>query len=75
MVCLLGQLFGMRRLSLGSEERVLLLTYLRKGIGRIQGISKVLHYQGKVFCKVLNNSLVQCLGKKGVLHEGRARYK
>ena len=26
---------------------------------------------GNVFCKILNNRLVQCLDKKGALHEGR----
>ena len=30
---------------------------------------------GKVFCKVLKNSLVQCLDKGGVLHEGQAGFK
>ena len=38
------QLFGMRKLSLGNGERALLLTYLRKGIERIQGTTEVLHY-------------------------------
>ena len=27
---------------------------------------------GKVFCKILNNRLVQCLDKEGALHEGQA---
>ena len=27
---------------------------------------------GKVFCKILNNRLVQCLDKEGGLHEGQA---
>ena len=30
---------------------------------------------GKVFCKILNNRLVQCLDKEGVLHEGQAGFK
>ena len=31
---------------------------------------------GKVFCKVLNNCLVQCLDiKGGVLHEGQAGFR
>ena len=35
-------LFGMRGLSLRNGERALLLTYLRKGIERIQGTTEVL---------------------------------
>ena len=30
---------------------------------------------GKVFCKILNNRLVQCLAKKGALHEGQAGFR
>ena len=30
---------------------------------------------GKVFCKILNNRLVQCLDKEGVLHEGQAGFR
>ena len=30
---------------------------------------------GKVFCKILNNRLVQCLDKKGTLHEGQAGFR
>ena len=30
---------------------------------------------GKVFCKILNNRLVQCLDKEGALHEGQAGFK
>ena len=44
MVSLLEQLFGMRKLSLGNGEGALLLTYLRKGIERIQGTTEVLRY-------------------------------
>ena len=32
-------------------------------------------YIGKVFCKVLNNKLVHCLDKEGVLHEGQAGFR
>ena len=28
-----------------------------------------------MFCKILNNRLVQCLDKKGVLHEGHAGFR
>ena len=38
-------------------------------IGRIQ-VSVV----GKVFCKILNNRLVQCLDKGGALCEGQAGF-
>ena len=30
---------------------------------------------GKVFCKIFNNKLVQCLDKKGALHEGQAGFR
>ena len=30
---------------------------------------------GKVFCKILNNRLVQCLNKKGALHEGQVGFR
>ena len=30
---------------------------------------------GKVFCKILNNRLVQCLDKEGALHEGQAGFR
>ena len=58
----------MRRLSLGNGEKVLLLTFLRKRIERIQGTT-LLSVIGKVFCKVLKNGLVD---KEVVLHEGQA---
>ena len=79
MVCLLEQfhfqLFGRRRLSLSNGERALLLTYLRKEIERIQGTTRgitLLSVVGKVFCKVLNNTVVQRLDKRGVLYESWA---
>ena len=28
-----------------------------------------------MFCKILNNKLVQCLDKEGALHEGEAGFK
>ena len=36
---------------------------------------KPLSVVGKVFCKVLNNRLVHCLDKEGVLHEGQAGFR
>ena len=30
---------------------------------------------GKVFCKILNNRLVQYLDKEGALHEGQAGFR
>ena len=30
---------------------------------------------GKVFCKILNNRLVQCLDKEGALLEGQAGFR
>ena len=30
---------------------------------------------GKVFCKIINNGLVECLDKVGVLHEGQASFR
>ena len=32
-------------------------------------------YIGKVFCKILNNRLVQCLDKEGALREGQAGFR
>ena len=29
----------------------------------------------KVFCKILNNRLLQCLDKEGALHEGQAGFR
>ena len=39
-----------------------------------QGIT-LLSVVGKVFCKVLNNTLVQHFDKCGVLHEGQAGFR
>ena len=30
---------------------------------------------GKVFCKIINNRLVECLDKEGLLHEGQAGFR
>ena len=56
-----------------------MLIFLRKGIERILVISyrgiTLLSVVGKVFCKILNNRLVQCLDKEGALHEGQAGFR
>ena len=43
----------------------------REDPGNYRGIT-LLSVVGKVFDKVLNNRLVQCLDKGGILHEGQA---
>ena len=73
------QLYGRRRLSPGNGGRALLLIYLRKGTDRedpanYRGIT-LLRVVGKVFCKILNNRLVQCLDREGALHEGQAYFR
>ena len=30
---------------------------------------------GKLFCKILNNRLVECLDREGLLHEGQAGFR
>ena len=62
----------MRRLSLNNGERALLfMKGDREDPGNYRGIT-LLSVAGKVFCKILNNRLVQCLDKGGALHEGQA---
>ena len=81
MVCLLEQLFSV----VWHEEAVprqwregLIVNLFKKGDredpGNYRGIT-LLSVVGKVFCKVLNNRLVQCLDKEGVLHEGQAGFR
>ena len=66
-------------MSPGNEERALLLIYLRKGTGRTLLTTGVLpcyiSVVRKVFCKILNNRLVQCLDKEGALHEVQAGFR
>ena len=45
----------------------------REDPGNYRGIT-LLSVVGKVFCKILNNRLVQCLDKEGALHEGQAGF-
>ena len=46
----------------------------REDPGHYRGII-LLSVVGKVFCKILNNRLVQCLDKEGALHEGQAGFR
>ena len=66
-------------MSLDNGGRALLLIYLRKGTGTTLLTTEVfitlLSVVGKVFCKILNNRLVQCLDKEVVLHEGQAGFR
>ena len=45
----------------------------REDPGNYRGIT-LLSVVGKVFCKVLNNRLMQCLDKEGVLNESKAAW-
>ena len=76
MVDLLEQLFSV----IWQEEIVprqwregLIVNIFKKGDredpANYRGIT-LLSVVGKVFCKILNNRLVQCLDKEGALHEG-----
>ena len=80
MVDLLEQLFSV----IWQEEIVprqwrdgLIVNIFKKGDredpGNYRGIT-LLSVVGKVFCKILNNRLVQCLDK-GALHEGQAGFR
>ena len=79
MVDLLEQLFSV----IWQEEIVprqwregLIVNIFKKGDredpANYRGIT-LLSVVGKVFCKILNNRLVQCLDKEGALHERQAR--
>ena len=46
----------------------------RENPGNYRGIT-LLSVVGKVFCKILNNRLVQCLNKEGALQEGQASFR
>ena len=47
----------------------------REDPGNYRGIITLLSDVGKVFCKFLNNRLVQCLDKEGALHEGQTGFR
>ena len=81
MVHLLEQLFSV----IWQEEIVprqwregLIVNIFKKGDredpANYRGIT-LLSVVGKVFCKILNNRLVQCLDKEGALHEGQAGFR
>ena len=46
----------------------------REDPGNYRGIT-LLSVVGKLFCKILNNTLVECLDKEGLLHEGQADFR
>ena len=81
MVNLLEQLFSV----IWQEEIVprqwrddLIVNIFKKGDredpSNYRGIT-LLSVVGKVFCKILNNRLVQCLDKEGALHDGQAGFR
>ena len=79
MVDLLEQLFSV----IWQEEIVprqwrdgLIVNIFKKGDREDldKGIT-LLSVVGKVFRKILNNRLVQCLDKEGALHEGQAGFR
>ena len=81
MVCLLEQLFSVvwhEETVPGQWREGLIVNLFKKGDredpGNYRGIT-LLSVVGKVFCKVLNNRLVHCLDKEGVLHEGQAGFR
>ena len=81
MIDLLQQLFGVvwREEYVPPQWREGLIVNLfkkrdKEDPGNYRGIA-VLSVVGKVFCKVLNNRLVQHFDKGGVLHEGQAGFR
>ena len=78
MVSLLEQLFSVVYLGEAVPRQWLIVNLFKKGDredpGNYRGIT-LLSVVGKVFCKVLNNRLVQCLDKGELLHEGQAGFR
>ena len=81
MVKMLGKLYAL----IWKEEYVpmkwregLIVSLFKKrdkeDIGNYRGIT-LLSVIGKVFCKILNDRLVQYLDKSGKLHEGQAGFR
>ena len=80
MVCLLPQLFSVvwREELVPRQWRegliVNLLKWDKEDPGNYRGIT-LLSVVGKVFCKILNNRLVERLDRGGILHEGQAGFR
>ena len=81
MVDLLEQLFSViwqEKIVPRQWREGLIVNIFKKGDredpANYRGIT-LLSVVGKVFCKILNNGLVQCLDKEGVLHEGQAGFR
>ena len=79
MVKMLGKLYAL----IWKEECVkwregLIVSLFKKGDkedpGNYRGIT-LLSVVGKVFCKILNDRLVQYLDKSGKIHEGQAGFR
>ena len=61
----------------GGRALLLIIIYLkwdREDPANYRGII-LLSVVENVFCKILNNRLVQCLDKEGALHEGQAGFR
>ena len=80
MVKMLGKLYALiwKEECVPMKWRGLIVNLFKKGDkedpGNYRGIT-LLSVVGKVFCKVLNDRLVQHLDKIGKIHEGQAGFR